>query len=219
MPALVNMVLFALLIWLGFKEFERLINVVLDFLPAWLDWLGWLLWPLFVLLVMAFVLFGFSLVANLIGAPFNGLLAEAVEQHLIGRRSVDQGWRGLITGLIPALLGEVRKLVYFIVWAIPFLILFLIPGVNLIAPFLWIAFSAWALALQYMDYPLGNHGLTFRAQRELLRHQRLRLLGFGGATLLVMLIPVVNFLVMPAAVAGATLMWVELLRRETGNQG
>jgi Uncharacterized protein involved in cysteine biosynthesis len=33
-------------------------------------------------------------------------------------------------------------------------------------------------------------------------------LGFGGAILLIMTIPLLNFLTMPMAVAGATAMWV-----------
>ena len=46
-----------------------------------------------------------------------------------------------------------------------------------------------------------------------LREKRLLALGFGAATLLMTLIPFVNFLVMPAAVAGATAMWVHEWRR------
>ncbi|MCC8998345.1 MAG: EI24 domain-containing protein, partial [Candidatus Contendobacter sp.] len=54
----------------------------------------------------------------------------------------------------------------------------------------------------------GQRGLTFREQRRLLRRHWPLTLGFGGMTLLLTLIPVLNFLVMPAAVIGATLMWV-----------
>ncbi|MEZ5582290.1 MAG: hypothetical protein R3F37_05475 [Candidatus Competibacteraceae bacterium] len=45
----------------------------------------------------------------------------------------------------------------------PLLVLFVIPGVNVIAPLLWLVFGAWMLALQYADYPMGNHGLRFRS--------------------------------------------------------
>jgi CysZ protein len=41
-----------------------------------------------------------------------------------------------------------------------------------------------------------------------LRERRWQCLGFGGMTYLVLLVPVVNILAMPAAVAGATLFWV-----------
>jgi len=65
------------------------------------------------------------------------------------------------------------------------------------------------LAMPYPDYPLSSHGVEFRAQRSLLKHQRNRLFGFGAATALCTLIPVVNFIIMPAAMAGATLLWME----------
>ena len=75
------------------------------------------------------------------------------------------------------------------------------------------------LALEYSDYPLGNRGLSFRDQRRLLRKHWPRTLSFGGMTLLLTLIPVLNFLAMPAAVIGATLMWVrEMPERGDGSR-
>jgi len=88
----------------------------------------------------------------------------------------------------------------------------LIPGVNAFAPLCWWAFGAWILALQYMDYPLSNHGISLRRQRALLARHRPLVLGFGSAVLVMTLVPILNFVVMPAAVIGATCMWSELLR-------
>ncbi|PZW45756.1 hypothetical protein F477_04392, partial [Pseudomonas sp. URIL14HWK12:I3] len=45
------------------------------------------------------------------------------------------------------------------------------------------------------------------------REKRWQSLGFGGVTYLALLIPGVNVVMMPAAVAGATLFWV----REKGD--
>jgi CysZ protein len=42
--------------------------------------------------------------------------------------------------------------------------------------------------------------------------------GFGGLVMLCTMIPVVNFFVMPAAVAGATLIWVRENHLETTGQ-
>ncbi len=43
-------------------------------------------------------------------------------------------------------------------------------------------------------------------------------MGFGGATLFLTLIPVVNFLAMPTAVAGATVMWAEEFDKKQENR-
>ena len=44
-------------------------------------------------------------------------------------------------------------------------------------------------------------------------------LGFGGAVMVATAIPLVNFLVIPAAVAGATVLWVERLERAAPGAG
>jgi len=77
---------------------------------------------------------------------------------------------------------------------------------------LWFLYTAWMLAFQYVDYPMGNHGYKFTAIRARLRGRRLLGLGFGAATAAMTLVPVLNFVVMPAAVAGATALWVRELR-------
>ena len=207
MPLLINTVLFGVGIWWSAGQFERFDQYVQGLLPTWLAWLHWLLWPLFILTALVVLVYTFTVVANLIAAPFNGLLAERVERLATPgapRPATPLNWKDL--ALSP--LTEVRKLLYFIGWAIPLLLLSFVPVVNAIAPLLWALFSAWMLALEYADYPLGNRGLNFREQRRFLRRHWPLTLGFGGMTLLLTLIPILNFLVMPAAVIGATLMWV-----------
>ena len=58
----------------------------------------------------------------------------------------------------------------------------------------------------------GAKLLHFAEQRKRLRPRRLLALGFGGASLLLTMIPVVNFIAMPASVAGATALWVRELK-------
>ncbi|MDX1433706.1 MAG: sulfate transporter CysZ [Gammaproteobacteria bacterium] len=207
-PLLVNVVLFSVLIYVGVGQFRQLLDWLL---PEWLDWLTYVLLPLFVVLALIITFFAFSVIGNLIAAPFNGLLAEAVETHLRGEPMPSGGWRQLVVDLGRTMLGELRKLGYIVLWAIPLLVLFLVPVLNLVAPFLWLVFSAWMLAISFVDYPMGNHGHDFSEQRRILRGQRYLALGFGGATMLALAIPVLNFIVIPAAVAGATALWVEQL--------
>jgi CysZ protein len=219
LPLSINVLVFGLLLWLAADQFGALVDTLLPSLPEWLAWLAWLLWLLFVLVAAMIIFFTFSVVANIIASPFNGLLAEAVERLLTGQAPPPSGslWQAL-RETPQAVADELRKLGYYAVWALPLLLLFVIPVVNLAAPLLWALFSAWMLALQYLDYPLGNHGLRFKAQRQRLRSKPMLGLGFGGAVLLATLVPLLNLIVMPAAVAGATRLWVEQLRdgAETG---
>jgi CysZ protein len=206
-PLLANVLLFGLAVAVGAHHLDAVME---RWLPGWLEWL---LWPVFALLACAVLFFGFTLIANLIAAPFNGALAEAAEAHLRGSASGGSfAWRDLPAETITALVSELRKLAYLGLRAVPLAILSFVPGVNLIAPLLWLLFGAWALVIEYADFPMGNHGLYFPEQRRLLASRRRLSLGFGTAVMLMTLIPFLNFIVVPAAVCGATRLWVQHYR-------
>ena len=216
-PLLINILVFSGAIYLGVAQFEHFVAFLDSQMPSWLSWLEWVLWPLFVLLLLIVVFYGFGMVANLIAAPFNSLLAEKVEAILIGR-SVEQSsdYARMLADLLPTLRDEIWKVLYALLWSLPFLALLLVPVAG---PVLWFFFSAWILTVQYSDYPMGNHGLTFREMRRRLRERRAVTLGFGSAAVCLGMIPVVNFILMPSAVAGATLMWVREFRDGSSYQG
>jgi len=193
-------------------------ETVSAWLPGWLAWLSWLLVPLFVLASLLVIGLGFSLLANLIAAPFNGLLAEAIERRLHGEAPIPIAWRSLPAEALASLGSELRKLGYFLVRAIPTLVLFLIPVLQVAAPFVWMTLSAWLLALAFADYPMANHGLRFPEQRARLSRRRWLGLGFGAAVTAGLLVPGLNLFVIPAAVAGATALWVEQLS-DPSNRG
>ncbi|HHH43076.1 MAG TPA: sulfate transporter CysZ [Gammaproteobacteria bacterium] len=213
MPLLINILLFAGLIGWAYGWVDGYSRTLISGLPDWLYWLRYIVVPVFVLTSLVVIFYGFSILANLIAAPFNGLLAEAVEKHLAGTE-LQGDWRQLLRDIVPSILSELRKLLYFALRAIPLLLLLLIPLVNVAASVLWVLFSAWMMTVQYMDYPMANHHLFFSEQRARLRKRPMLAWSFGGLVMLCTLVPVVNFVVMPAAVAGATAIWV----REKGLQ-
>jgi len=209
-PMLINAILFAGVITFGAHLLGDFIDTTLT---GWLEWLRWLLWPFFVIIALTIVFFCFSIVANLIAAPFNGFLAEAAEVHLTGITLSDTGGlKQLPTEIKRAVLSEFKKFTYFIIRAIPLLILFFIPLAQIAAPFLWLIFGAWMLTLEYMDFPMGNHGIIFPEQRQSLWSKRKITFGFGIGALMITLIPVANFIAIPVIVCGATKMWVERIR-------
>ncbi|MBF0379629.1 MAG: sulfate transporter CysZ [Magnetococcales bacterium] len=214
-PLIINSLLFATGIWFAYGQLQNLVVWVEGYLPGWLSWLSWLLIPLFIIASILIIFFTFSIVANLISAPFNSLLAEKVEEHLTGNKIPEDegGWQRVLKDIIPLFMNEIGKSVYFITRAIPLLILFLIPVVNLVAPFIWMVFSAWMMAQQYADVPMSNHELSGKEVRRRLNSDKFTSLSFGGSVMVLTMIPVINFFAMPAAVAGATAMWVERLQK------
>lgn len=217
MPLLVNILVFAGAIYVGVTQFEGLMAAIDARMPVWLGWLDWVLWPIFALLILVAVFYSFGMIANLIASPFNNLLAEKVELLLTGQPlEQDNDVRRMLAELVPTLLDELRKILYALLWAIPFLLLLFVPVAGAL---LWFFYTAWILTVQYSDYPMGNHGLTFSEMRQRLRSRRTLSLGFGAAAAGLGMIPIVNFILMPSAVAGASAMWLREFKIPSSYQG
>ena len=213
-PLIINSAIFTLVFWFGLQWFDQFLN---NLLPSWLSWAEFILWPLFALSYFLMVFYLFALLMNVIAAPFNGLLAEKVEHYLLGDLT-DQPDTNIpqLLKQIPGSIGnELGKLMYFLLRSIPLLVLFLIPGINIIAPLLWFLFSAWMLSLEYLDYPFSNHSISFKNTRALARQQRVTCLSYGAAVTGFTMVPILNFIAMPAAVAGATALYAHSFKNQT----
>lgn len=209
LPLSINVVLFCGLIYLAVHQFELWVDTFMPTLPHWLSFLSYILWPLFVVLVLLIVFFTFTVVANIIAAPFNGFLSEKVEAVVRGvDDSPDFSWAELVAMVPRTLAREARKLGYMLPRMLGLFILSFIPVANIIAAPLWLLFGVWMMAIQYIDYPADNHKLGWNEMLGWLKSKRWQSLSFGGIVYVALLIPVVNLLMMPAAVAGATLFWV-----------
>lgn len=211
-PLGVNALVFIVLLWIFAGQFSSLIDWLLpEAGNAWVQVAASALWLLFAVASGLLVFFAFSLVANFIGAPFNGLLSEKVEAYLHGKTgtSGDTNIRAIIQSIWPTLKNELIKLAFFSGLLLTVLITALIPVLNIIFPLLWALMGSWLLSLEYLGYPMENHGLTFKAVRRKLKERRSLSMGFGIAVMVATLLPVLNFLIMPAATAGATALWVD----------
>ena len=213
-PLAINFVLFSMLFgWLLLQINDWMIGLN-DWLPSWLQgWLDWLLWPVAILTILVVFSFLFASIANWISAPFNGLLAEKTEQYLTGKPLDTGGLLDLVKDTPRLLQRELQKFFYFLPRALLCLILFLIPALGqTLAPVLWFLFSAWMMAIQYCDYPFDNHKVPFAQMKTKLKQQRGQSMSFGIMVMLFTMIPVLNLLVMPVAICGATAMWVQTQR-------
>jgi len=224
-PLTINIILFIGALWFGIDYINSWVSELqvsmsadseegVQWLNKLIEFVSWILIPLFVLTFMAVTFYSFTLLANLIAAPFNSLLAEKIEAHLGGATISSSGSIfDMLKDVGGSFLSELRKLLYFVTRALPFVILFAIglffPPFGFIVTILWFIFSAWMLAIEYSDYPMGNHAMYFPDQRKTLKGNRMFALGFGAATVAATMIPFVNFFAMPVAVAASTAMWVD----------
>jgi len=211
--------LFIVAIWLGFSYLGQWIDMMIPALPEWLAFLDWLisglLYLVFGIICILIVFFTFSMLANVIAAPFNDLLCTAVARKLGGENVFSSSaQQPFLQTIVPSVMHEIRKLVYFLVWSIPFVVLLIIPGINIVGAVLWFIFSAWMLNYEYMEYPMSQDTLDFKQQMAQLRSRKLLSLSFGSIVSTATLVPFVNFLVMPVAVAGATALWLDLSKQD-----
>ena len=214
-PLLINLIIFSLAIYFGFTQFDHWMNSLLDSVSWMPDWLEtgilWILRPLFAVLIIIATYYSFTVIANLIAAPFNSMLAYKVEQHLRGGHVNLEDEPSALSVMGRTLSSEAKKIVHMLKWLVVLLIITVIPGINMIAPFAWMIYGVWMLSLEYVDYPMSNHGMFFKEEVSLLKRNRFISLGFGSGVMLMTLIPVVNFFAMPVSVAASTALWVDRL--------
>lgn len=188
-------------------------TLVTTFLPNWLNWLYYLLMPLITISFIISFSYLFSILANLIAAPFNGLLAECLEAQLTAQKMPDTSIRDLIYDMPRIFKREWQKLSYYIPKIIGLFIFSFIPIIGqTIGPLLWFVFSSWMMCIQYSDYAFDNHKVSFKIMSETLKQHRSKNFTFGATVLLCTMIPLLNIVIMPVAVCGATAMWVDQYR-------
>ncbi|NIC05391.1 sulfate transporter CysZ [Billgrantia bachuensis] len=211
-PIVVNLAVYSAMLYYVVSHFGGWLDSWMAMVPAWLGWLEWLIWPLFVASLVLIVFFTFTLVTHLIAAPFYGFLAAKVEVQATGRPPLDD--RGLARTTVDALGRELVKLGYILPRALALFVISWVPALNVVAPFLWALFSAWIMAITYLDYPMDNNKVSFADMRRRLSSHAWQTLTFGGWVTLITWIPLANLFLLPGAVAGAVLMWDRHYRGE-----
>ena len=164
-----------------------------------------------VLLLLVFF-FLFNRIASALAAPFNDVISQKTEELIKGsltdsRFSLIQ----LVKDSGRAVAHSFRILAIYIGLLTTGLLLLLIPGLGpLLFSVAGALLSSYMLAYEYLGYPMDRRRLSFSQKRKFLRSRFVSVMGFGLGNLAVASIPVVNLLFIPAAVAGGTLLFLDL---------
>jgi CysZ protein len=147
----------------------------------------------------------FTSITLVIGDPFYEEISKRVEDRLGGTPSeLDAPWyRTMRWNLVDSLrllaLSALTGVLLFVAGLIPVLGQTVVPVVG---AFL----GGWLLAVEVSGIPFNRRGLRLRDRRRILRAHRPLALGLGVPLFLLFLVPFAAIVVMPAAVAGATLV-------------
>lgn len=213
MPIVLNTVLLCGLFWLFVSQITSAIDWVMAFIPDWLSFLSVILLTLSIVMILLLFYFTFTTLSGFIAAPFNGLLAEKLEKMMTGENVNDDGWLDVMKDVPRMLAREWQKLKYSLPKIIALFLLSFIPIIGqTVVPVLTFLFTCWMMAIQYCDYPFDNHKVSFEVMKNALGNRRTQSLTFGGLVTCCTFVPVINLVIMPVAVCGATVMWVENYR-------
>jgi CysZ protein len=208
-PLAINIVVLSAVMFYGVGQYDALMAAIIGWLPDWLSFFASIIGFLAALIIFAVGIYLFTIIANIIASPFNAILAEKIEEWLVPGLVRESPGVLLIVGRSVA--REFSKLLYLLPRLVGLLLLSVIPVVNAFAPFAWILFGAWMMAVQYADYGADNNQLSFPKLRQRLGQAKLQSLLFGLIVYFILAIPVLNLFLIPIAVAGGTVLWVKHL--------
>lgn len=158
------------------------------------------------------LVFTFAAVTLAVGNPFYERIWRSVESTLGGAPNEvetpfwSSTFRGIGTGLALFLRTALVGVGLFAGGFIP------VVG-QTVVPVLGVLLGGWFLALELTGFAFEARGVPMRERRRMLGARRSVALGFGASTYLLFLVPFAAVVIMPAAVAGATLLSREALDR------
>lgn len=165
---------------------------------AWyIQLLGWLAGVLAFLLSVITGMLVYVVLGSAVAAPWLDMLAERTEaMHGKSLQVSEQPWSAMI---LQSLVNSLRPMLELLMWGAAALLFIWLPP---LATALWAYGGIRFLSYELIDTSASRLGWDFAARKLELKSRRWFYLGFAGSALLLMLVPVINLLVIPAAVVG-----------------
>jgi len=156
---------------------------------------GYIASILTVLLSVAAGAVAFVALATAVAAPWLDTLAYRTEK-ILGQATVenDASWS---TQALAALINSIRPLIGLLLWGALAVFFFWLPP---LATLIWTLASIQFLSYELLDTQATRLGLNFSQRKQEIQENRWFWFGFGGIALLLMIVPILNIFVLPAAV-------------------
>ncbi len=164
------------------------------------------------LVLLAVFFFVITRVASALAGPFNDLMSQKTEELVTGRpatAAVSSG--GLLKSCLRSLGHSLKILglyVVVIVCGLPLLFIPVVGGILFSA--VCVLLSSYMFAYEYLGYPMDRRRLSFKEKRAFLRSKPVSAMGFGLGNVAIAMIPFMNLLLIPSAVVGGTLLYLDI---------
>ena len=163
--------------------------------------LAWIARLFVSLLAFTVSIVAFVAIGTVAASPWLEMLCarvECLEGHEV-KVSAEPWWRTVLTSLWNILM----PLLQFLPWALLALVLLLIPVIGTVAASLiWGYAGIRLLSFEFMDAPASRRGWKWSDRKRDFQNNKWFYFGFSGLASLLFVIPVLNLLVLPAAVIG-----------------
>jgi CysZ protein len=230
LPVVINVVVFTAAFAVFLVFYPDLYSLATGFLSldppsVWYAWLwvaplrllALVISILLVVTALVVLYFAFLILGTAIASPFLDVLAQRVEGLAAGRTSEEPtSLLGALRAVGTSIVIELQKLAFFLAVQIMLFLLGLIPFLT---PFTVVAaalFTMLFLPLEYASFAMDHRHMRFPQRRALIWRHRWLMLGFGAAAFLTLLIPLLNFVCLPALVVGGTLLFLDVESRTEG---
>ncbi len=159
-------------------------------------------------------LFGVLVVQAIFTAPWNDALSERVERLRTGKEGSPLTLGAVMDDVGRTIRIELGKVGLYVAVMLPLFVLsWLVPvvGQAIFAVVGWVL-TALFLAFDYMDWPMARRGWGLGRRITFVRKDLWSAIGFGTGCWVMLFIPIVNVLFVPAAVTGGTTLLLDLER-------
>ena len=182
------------------------------------EWYGQIVYYLLLVIItvalLGLCLFIVTRLASAIAAPFNDIISRKAEEITAG--VFDETPFSLLTFLRDSgrlLVHSFRLLGLYLLMLILGLVLFLVPVIGgALYTCFGILISAYMFGYEYLGYPMDRRRFSWSQKQKFLRSKLSSVLGFGLGNVVIAAIPIVNFFFIPAAVAGGTLLFLDMTK-------
>ncbi len=193
--------LLVLMLVLASATFWLVDYVTALWIPAGDAWywqlLSWLAEALAVVLAMICGVVSFVMFGSAVSAPWLDELAVRTDRlcgHDVAQPS--SGWLPLV---LHSLSNSIRPLFGLLLWGGAALLFFWLPP---LATAIWTYGAVRFLSYELMDTAASRRGWDFNTRKQKLYERRWFYFGFAGLAMLLLMVPLLNLLVIPAAVVG-----------------
>lgn len=218
LPIVLNIILFALTVSLGWELSDRLSQFVTSWFGEtesfWTDILKWT----FLIISRVLVFFIYALfyknLVFIILSPVLAFLSEKADERATGKVH-PFSWAQLLGDVIRGVRLAVRNLFIEIGLTLLLLLFGFVPIVGLISPFLILAMQSYFYGFSMLDYSCERYKMNTRESVQFVRQHKGLAIGLGLAFYSLFLLPYIGWILAPVVgIVAGTLVFIKIKKPE-----